>query len=89
MFVLGILTINLSIVGTRTNGSLSLNTLKLMQASAEELDPVEITCNANPPGQCWIEDCHWVPTPLGGWFMTYCPEFTGRMDDHCENNMPC
>ena len=63
--------------------------LSQLEALAYDLPEVTITCDQVAPGLCWKEDCHWVPTPFGGWFMTYCPEFTGYQNDYCQDRMPC
>ena len=69
--------------------SLNLKSLNKLQALADELPPVEIICNYPEPGRCWEEDCHWEWTPLGGWFVTYCPSFTGYTTDICVPGLPC
>lgn len=83
------LILNVNLVSNKLTGDINLHFLTNIATAQIELPPVEITCNQNPPGQCWAQECHWVPTPFGPIYLSYCPTFTGSMSDQCMDNMPC
>ena len=64
-------------------------TVKVLAAIADDLPEATITCDTGGSGRCWEEDCHFVSTPLGGAFMTYCPQWSGYQADICVPEMPC
>jgi hypothetical protein len=87
VFVLGILAINVSIVGSRTNGSPSLSSLKT--AHAYDLEEIIILCDTGGQGLCYNE----VPGQL-----VMCGEttaftidcaYTGHTTDSCTPYDPC
>lgn len=73
VFLLVILAINLSI-DSKTNGSISLSSLK--QAQAFDIETVTITCNTGGHGACYDQ--------VAGYFWaTWDCVFTGYQNDWC------
>lgn len=60
--------------------------LENVEALAYELPEVDIACGSSE-GRCWLTDKKLVG-PLLPWYVTYCPRFSGSMNDYCVPGMP-
>lgn len=50
---------------------------------------VVVQCAEFGDGCCWLEDCDYTWTPLGGVNATVCLEFSGSPMDFCVSELPC
>jgi hypothetical protein len=73
VFFLVMLAINLSIIDSKTNGSISLSSLKQAQA---DIECVTIMCNTGGHGQCYDQRA-------GYFWATWDCVFTGYQSDYC------
>jgi hypothetical protein len=82
-FVLGILSVNLSIISNKTNGSLSLSSLVKEAFAQTEIPEVTITCSSGGSGQCYKDSGSWAYWCVNYWMLVHGCEFSGYQSDHC------
>jgi hypothetical protein len=87
IFVIGVLAINVSIVGSRSNGAVSLSSLK--SALADPIEEIEIICSAGPSGRCYkqISQSLEMCGERNGWRIEC--EYSGCTLDYCVPQTPC